>query len=198
MADFLQKITGGIDRGIKTISSKSREFIDVSRLKGELKNVDAALQLKFNSLGKRVFQMINQGALNAEDLTTECAEISSCYRKIAEIEDNIKRAEIEALKAQYGDDAIMCRACGGINKTTDKLCNICGSSLSSETKVNNRPCPACNATVSAEAKFCASCGKAMPKDADIQETAPTVKVCNNCRQQINAEEIFCQSCGTKQ
>jgi RNA polymerase subunit RPABC4/transcription elongation factor Spt4 len=197
MADLLQKITDGIDRGIKTISSKSKEFIDVSRLKGELKNADAALQLKFNSLGKRVFQMMNQGALNAEDLTTECAEISSCYRKIAEIEDNIKRAEREALNAQYGDDAIMCRACGGINKTTDKLCNICGSSLSSETKVNNRPCPACNASVSAEAKFCA-CGSAMPKDADIQATPLSEKVCNNCRKQISAEEIFCQSCGTRQ
>lgn len=113
MADFLGKITGGIDKGLKTTSSKSKEFVEVMRLRGELKDVDASLQIKFNAVGKKVFQMMNQGTLKEEDLKPECAEISSCYKKITEIEENIKKAEKEALKTQYGFDAVMCQACGG-------------------------------------------------------------------------------------
>lgn len=198
MADFLEKITGGIDKGIKTISSKSKEFIEITRLKGEMKDIEAALQQKFNSAGKKVFQMMNQGLLKEEDLKAEYAEISSCYKKITEIEDNIIRIEKESLKAQYGFDAVMCRACGGINKVTDKFCNICGSAIATEGKLNSRPCPSCNALVSQKAKFCASCGKAMPTGTDVHPTEKSEKVCLNCNQQISSEEIFCHSCGTKQ
>lgn len=198
MADFLGKITGGIDKGIKTISSKSKEFIEITRLKGELRDVDATLQIKFNAVGKKVFQMMNRGALNKDDIKTECSEIAACYKRVTEIEENIKKAEKEALKAQYGVDAVMCRACGGVNKATDQVCNICSSAIADEEKKDCRPCPSCNALVSQESKFCASCGKAMPDDSEITVAVASAKLCSNCNQQIGIEEIFCHSCGTKQ
>jgi hypothetical protein len=66
MADILDKITGGIDRGIRTISSKSKEFLETTRLKGEIKDTEAAIQSKFQVLGKKVFEMLNRGVLNEE------------------------------------------------------------------------------------------------------------------------------------
>jgi AraC-like DNA-binding protein len=169
MTDFFEKITDSIDKGIKTISSKSKEFIEIARLERELKDMETTLQIKFNAVGKKVFQMMNHGRLDEENLKAEYTDISVCYKKITEIEENIRKAGDDAFKAQYGTDAIMCHACRGINKTADKFCNICGSSLS-EIKINKRRCPTCNAQVSSEARFCASCGKAMPKEADIPGT----------------------------
>ncbi|MBF0338894.1 MAG: zinc ribbon domain-containing protein [Nitrospirae bacterium] len=198
MADFLKKITDGIDKGVKTISSKSKEFMEVTRLKGELNDIEATLQDKFIAVGKKVFQMMNQGTLKEAYLKAECAEISSCYKKITEIKDTIIKVEKEAFKVQYGFDAVMCQACGGVNKITDKFCNICGSTIETEGKANSRHCPTCNSMVSAGAKFCASCGKAMPKDSQTTEAETPDRVCRNCSRKISAEEIFCQSCGTKQ
>lgn len=54
MADFFEKITGGIDKGIKTVSSKGKELIETTKLKGEIKDVQNLIQSKFQALGKKV------------------------------------------------------------------------------------------------------------------------------------------------
>lgn len=158
MADFLGKITGGIDKGIKTISSKSKEFIEITRLKGEIKDLEATLQIKFSSLGKKVFEMTNKGVLNEKDLMIDCGEIASLYRKITQTEETMKNVELEALKARYGADVNMCAKCGSPNKAGDKFCNSCGSTLSAEVKSDAHVCPTCGATIKEEAKFCTRCG----------------------------------------
>lgn len=51
MADFFEKITESIDKGIKTVSSKSKELIETTKLKGEIKNVQNSIENKFQNLG---------------------------------------------------------------------------------------------------------------------------------------------------
>ncbi len=61
MADFFEKVRGGIDKGIKTVSSKGKEFLEITRLKGEIKDVQASIQSRYNALGKKVIEMLNRG-----------------------------------------------------------------------------------------------------------------------------------------
>jgi len=158
MTDFFEKITGSIDKGIKTISSKGKEIIEVTKLKGEIKDIKASIQDRFNLLGKNVFEMINRGALKEEEIKVDCEEIKSLFRKITELEEAIKRVETEALKMRYGADAVLCPKCGVANKSGDKFCSSCGSTLTPEISSEGKVCPSCGAPVKEDTKFCTKCG----------------------------------------
>lgn len=158
MADFFEKVKGGIDKGIKTVSSKSKEFLETTKLKGEIRNNETAIQAKFNALGKKVFEMLNRGALNESELRADCGEVASLYKKITELEEAIKKVELEALKMRHGADAIMCPKCGAVNKTGDKFCGGCGYSLVVEVVSEGKTCPTCGASIKEGIKFCSRCG----------------------------------------
>ncbi len=158
MADIFEKITGKIDKGIKAVSSKGKELIETTKLKGEIKDVQNSIESRFQSLGKKVFEMLNRGALNEEELRVDCREIVSLFKKITELEDAIKQVELEALKTRYGANTVMCSKCGSPNKSDAKFCMSCGSAMVVEAKVEGKVCPTCNAPVKEGAKFCMRCG----------------------------------------
>jgi len=158
MTDIFEKIKDGIDKGIKTVSSKGKELIETSKLKSEIKDIQNTIDKKFQALGKRVFEMLNRGALNEEELKVECKEIGSLFRRIVELEEALKRLELEALRMRYGEDVVKCPKCGAINKSDAKFCMGCGSSLVVEFKVEGKSCSVCGALVKEEAKFCPKCG----------------------------------------
>jgi ribosomal protein L40E len=158
MADLIDKITGGIDKGIKTISSKSRDFIETSKLKVEIKDAEVALQNKFKALGKKVYEMVNKYSLSEEALRVDCAGISVLFRKITELEETIKKIELEAVKEQYGAGVIPCAKCGSPNKSDAKFCMNCGSAMAVEMKPEGKVCTTCGASVKEGAKFCMRCG----------------------------------------
>ena len=158
MTDFFEKVTDGVDKGIRKISSKSREFLETTRLKGEVKDTEAAIQNKFQALGKKVFEMLNRGALNEEELKADCTAVSALFKKITELEEAIKRIELEALKTQYGTDMVVCPKCNSTNKSDAKFCMSCGSAMVGEIKTEGNVCSACGASVKEGAKFCMRCG----------------------------------------
>lgn len=156
MADFIKKLTEGIDRGIKAVSSKGWELVETTKLKGEIKDIQNLIERRFQALGKKVFEMINSETLNEEELKAECKEIATLFKKITELEEEIKKVELEALKKKYGTDVIMCFKCGSPNKSHAKFCEHCGSRI--EAVLESKTCPICNASVKEDAKFCARCG----------------------------------------
>lgn len=158
MADIFEKITGKIDKGIKAVSSKGKELIETTKLKGEIKDVQNSIESKFQSLGKKVFEMINREALNEEELKADCKDIASLFKKITELEEAIKRVELEALKVRYGADTIICSKCGSPNKSDARFCMSCGSAIVVEVTAEGKTCPTCNALVKEGAKFCMRCG----------------------------------------
>jgi ribosomal protein L40E len=158
MADFFEKVKGGIDKGIKTVSSKGKELIETTKLKGEIKDVQNSIQSRFQALGKKVFEMINREALNEDELRAECKEIASLFKKITELEEAIKQVELETLKTRYGADTIICSKCGSPNKSDAKFCMGCGSAMVIEATAEGKTCLTCNASVKEGAKFCMRCG----------------------------------------
>ncbi len=158
MADFFEKITGGIDKGIKAVSSKGKELIETTKLKGEIKDVQNLIQSRFQALGKKVFEMLNRGALNEDELRVDCGEIASLFKKTTELEEAIKKVELEALKLRFGADAVLCSKCGAPNRLGDKFCSGCGTPLTIEVVSEGKTCPTCGASLKEEAKFCVRCG----------------------------------------
>lgn len=158
MTDFFTKITGSIDKGIKAVSSKGKKLLETTKLKHEIKDVQSSIQNKFQSLGQKVFEMINRGALNEDELRTDYKEIASLFKKITELEEAIKQVELEALKIQYGSDTVICSKCGSPNKSDARFCMSCGSAIIVEVKAEGKICPTCSAPVKEGAKFCMRCG----------------------------------------
>jgi ribosomal protein L40E len=158
MADFFEKVKGGIDKGIKTVSSKGKELIETTKLKGEIKDVQNSIDIKFQALGKKAFEMINREALNEDELRAECKEIAFLFKKITELEDAIKKVELETLKVKYGTDTIICSKCGSHNKSDARFCMSCGSAMVVEATAEGKTCLTCNAPVKEGAKFCMRCG----------------------------------------
>ena len=157
MADLFEKITGGIDKGIKAVSSKGKEFLETTKLKGETKDVQDSIQNKFQALGKKVFEMVNRGGLSEGELKADCIEITSLFKKITELEETIKRVELEALKMRHGADIILCNKCKSPNKSDAKFCMNCGSAIIEE-KLEGKTCPSCGVSIKEGAKFCMRCG----------------------------------------
>jgi len=158
MADFFKKITGGIDKGIKVVGSKGKELMETTRLKGEIRDDQDSIQNRFKDLGKKVFEMLNRGALNEDELKIDCGEIASLFKKITELEEAIKKAELEALKTRYGADIMICHKCGAHNKYDSKFCMSCGSVLATEVIAEGRNCPTCGTLIKKGAHFCSRCG----------------------------------------
>jgi ribosomal protein L40E/polyhydroxyalkanoate synthesis regulator phasin len=158
MADLFEKITDSIDKGIKTVSSKGKEFFESTRLKGEIKNVQKAIEDRFQSLGKKVFEMVNREALNNNELKADCKEIASLFRRVIDLENEIKQVELEAVRMRYGSDIIVCPQCERHNKFDAKFCISCGSSIVVEAPAENNICQTCNAPLKEGAKFCMRCG----------------------------------------
>lgn len=159
MADFFEKITGSIDKGIKAVSSKGKEFVETTKLKGEIKDVQNCLQSRFQALGKKVFEMLNRRDLNEDELRADCKEIAALFKKITEFENAIKQVELEAIKTRYGANVIICPKCGGHNKSDAKFCMNCGSAIAVlDEKQEGKTCPTCGASLKEGAKFCMRCG----------------------------------------
>ncbi len=68
--------------------------------------------------------------------------------------------------------------------------NMMANSFNNQTvnapKENKKPCPKCNTMISADAKFCSSCG------------SKTSHTCINCNEEIDANAKFCSHCGSSQ
>lgn len=153
MADIFKKITNGIDKSIKIVSLKGDEL----KLKSEIKEIQNSIQIKFQALGKKVYEMLNRGALSEDELKSDWEEITSLFRKLTELENAIKKAELEAMKIRYGADIIVCPECGKPNRSDAKFCINCGSAIV-EKRIEGKTCPVCGAFVKEEAKFCIRCG----------------------------------------
>ena len=158
MADFFEKITGSADKSIITVSSKGKEILETAKLKGEVIDTELSIQRKFNALGKKVFEMLNRGALNEEVLKKESAEISGLFSRIKELEETVKKVELEALKIKYVD-TIICYKCSSQNKSNANFCMNCGYAMTAKDNVDDKFCNSCKAPVEEGAKFCTSCGR---------------------------------------
>jgi membrane protease subunit (stomatin/prohibitin family) len=63
-------------------------------------------------------------------------------------------------------------------------------------------CPSCQSPQAPGAKFCASCGAAMPPPAGRcagcgTDNAPAARFCANCGQPLGPQPVHCPSCGTE-
>lgn len=159
MPDFLGKLGSSLDKSLKTISAKGKGFVETAKLKSEIRDTEKAVEERFARLGREVYEMLNQGHIPEDDLRADTGEITGLYRKINELNETIRQVEAKAAKSRYGTETVICNGCRVPNRTNEKFCSACGTSLSEQAATTQTiKCTACGSMIKEGMKFCGTCG----------------------------------------
>jgi len=151
----------------RSVSEKTRDGVEASRLAGELKAQSGALEQAYAELGRLCYE-------------GRVEDIEPLFEKIRKL-----RERIEELTAQRDTlrEARRCPACGGVMPREARFCFACGKRLPepSPAPVKDDPvaaeyCPRCGAQRAAAESHCNVCGAPFNAPAEKPETdAPPVE-----------------------
>ena len=125
---FLDSVKGvagkfgeSVERGAKTVSSKSKEFAEKTKVKREISSIESSINSDYIELGKAMFEKI-------------CNEPDSEYiETVTDIkEKNQKLAELKAALMSL-DDKIFCTHCGAPISKDQAFCDKCGQKTQVES-----------------------------------------------------------------
>ncbi len=158
MSDLMSKFGGGFSRTINTISSKSKEIVETTKLRYQINEYEKMAESNYLKIGRIAFEMINKDSIDMKILRENCEEINVIYRKINDLKEAIQQAELESIKKGSDPDAIICNKCKASNRRGDNFCYVCGASMIDETPQQLRVCSKCGSTIKEGMSFCGSCG----------------------------------------
>jgi len=179
--DFLNDLGKRFSSVARSVSEKTKDSVESSRLASDLRLQKNALEQLYTELGKLCYDLrLGQGD---ED-------------QVEKVFSNIQRARerIEALTAQRDAirDVRRCPACGAVMAREARFCSACGKRMPEDApKTEDKGpgdaeyCPDCGAQRKPGEKFCTVCGKSFePAEApDPEEEVEVVETVT-----INTEE----------
>ena len=112
MTEFLDKIKENIGRGFTTVTVASKDFIETSRLKGEIAAARRRRRDTIEELGSIVFAMVSRDALDTE--------------RIRELEESVRTVHLRSEGAVGKQKAAAPCSCGADIPDGSKFCGKCG------------------------------------------------------------------------
>lgn len=160
--DFLNEFGKRFSNVARSVSGGSKEPAEVTRLNGELREAEAALEQLYARYGRLCFDGFGGGE-EAEGLSTR---IRAGRLQVEELTDRRDAAR----------DYKRCPGCGAIHAREAKFCSACGKRLPDaipkpEPVAAGEYCPACGALREDDAPRCPVCGAYF--DAEPEAKAPT-------------------------
>lgn len=169
MTDFFDKIRDSIDKGITTVSVKSRQLIETQKIRNQIDALDRQRKTAFEELGKSVYDAYTAGgSLDQSLVETKCRAVKGLDDQIIEREKEIANINREADEQTEGTVRTAHRCeCGAELPDSAKFCGKCGKGIDLTAEqdkarpvwTETRTCPACSAELSASGRFCPRCGK---------------------------------------
>lgn len=136
MVDLLDKVKHGIDKGVNTVSIKSKELIDITRLKNQISALEEQVKKASRELGEAVYKMYLQEELDNTKIIDKCSDIASLETQVKEKEEELKQTR---QKAQEAMGKNFCSNCDGELPEHAKYCSECGQKV--ETKIEEIQSP---------------------------------------------------------
>lgn len=170
MADLFDKLRKGLDKGIAAVGAKSKEVLETSQLRSQIRGLEEEKRNRLEELGNIVYTMVSRGTLDQERLQEKCCSIAAIDKAIQEKEEQIRVIQIKTQEAigRVGLHPIAKCSCGADLFEGAKFCGRCGQNVQEILKhaqeaaaAPSAGCPRCGAPTRPGARFCGNCGSAL-------------------------------------
>ena len=164
MADFLDKVKQGVGKGITTVSVKSKEMVETTRIRGQIGAFQEQRKLSMEELGNIVYTMFVRGVFDEGRIKGKCEAIVGIDKQIKEKEEELNQIHLKAQQDLGMVKTLSTCTCGAPIYEGSKFCGKCGKKFEvspEKTADEETPlviCPHCNVKLSSDARFCANCG----------------------------------------
>lgn len=163
MADLFNKIKQGLDKGVTAASVKSKEVIESTKLKSQIRDLQGRKREVLEELGSLVYTMFLQGSFDEARVREKAAAVRAVDDQIRQKEAEVEDVHVKAQEAMGKPRMSGVCACGAELPVGAKFCGKCGR----QTEVAPAPppdaaantCPGCGAALNPGTKFCARCGR---------------------------------------
>lgn len=130
MADFFDKIKQGVGKGITTVSVKSKEVFETTKLKGQIGTLQGQKREALEELGNIVYNLFLKGGFDEERINKgKCEAIAGLDRQIKEKEEELRQIHLKAEEALGRPKAISICDCGAGIYEGSKFCGKCGKKV---------------------------------------------------------------------
>jgi len=164
MADFFDKVKQGVGKGITTVSVRSKEMLETTRIKGQIGTFQEQKRVAIEELGNIVYTMFVKTGFDEERIKQKCEAIAGIDRQIKGKEEELTQIHLKAQQELGMPKTVALCACGAPIYEDTKFCGKCGKKVEilprkiSEEETPPAICPHCNTQLLPDAKFCANCG----------------------------------------
>ncbi len=137
MADFMDKLKTGFNKGVATVSTGSKNMVEKTKINTAIKNLEAEIKELSSVMGIKLYNYCAQnteGDIPREEFASFCNEISLRNEYIKQYQAKIVALdqEMELVKGNSsiisGNGGLTC-SCGTINAPDAKFCASCGAPL---------------------------------------------------------------------
>ncbi len=136
VADLWQDVKKSVDKLTTTINVKSKEVVQVSKVKKEIDELKNKMQAHFPALGEVTYHMYREGNIDQGKIDEVCREIAALDEQIKQKENELKRIYRDSQEAR---GKRFCPYCEFEIPVDARFCSQCGKNLPNEvkTEINN-------------------------------------------------------------
>ena len=129
MTDFFDKVKQGVGKGVTTVSVKSKEMLEASKLDSQIADVQKQKKEASEELGNIAHTMLLKGSLDEERLRAKSAAITALDEEITQKENELMEIRAKAREALGKPRPVAICSCGGEIREGAKFCSKCGKKV---------------------------------------------------------------------
>lgn len=129
MADFFDKVKQGVGKGLTTVSVKSKEMLETTKIKGQIGTLQEQKKDALEELGNIVYTMFLKGAFDEERIKGKCEVIVGLDSQTKDKEEELKQIHLKAEEALGKPKAVGICGCGAEIYDGTKFCGRCGKKV---------------------------------------------------------------------
>jgi NADH pyrophosphatase NudC (nudix superfamily) len=129
MADIFDKLKQGVGKGVTTVSVKSKEMMEVSKLKSQTAEIQRQKKEALEELGNIVYSMHLKGSFDEERLRAKSAAIVTLDDQMRHKEKELKEVHAKAQEALGKPKPVAICTCGAEIYEGTKFCGKCGKNV---------------------------------------------------------------------
>ena len=118
--DAVEKVKEGIGKGFETVSSRSRDLLEIAKVRRQIGKLQSEKDDAIEELGDLVYLMFTHETMNEEEIEAKCKPIEA-------LDKDIKTLETKLKKLQSGSVTIC--DCGTSVPKAANFCLNCGKKM---------------------------------------------------------------------